>query len=259
MTDRIPKVIHYCWFGGKPLTEDAKKCIASWKKYCPGYKIIRWDEKNFDLHSNTYAREAYDSKRWAFVTDYARLYIMYHYGGIYMDTDVELIKPLDGFLVHDAFSGFESSNDIPTGIMACRKGFNLFGKMLQYYNNRHFFKEDGSIDLTTNVSIITAICEKRGLKRNNSLQTIDGFTLYPNDVFCPKNCLTGIIELTENTVAIHHFSGSWLTEGAAKLKRLRHNLCSKYGNNIGNLLYRTVFVPYRLFIHLEIRKEEKRE
>ena len=119
----IPKTIHYCWFGGNPLPKLAKKCIKSWKKYCPDFEIIEWNEANFDISSAPlYVRQAYEAKKWAFVTDYVRLYALTSYGGIYMDTDVEVIKPLDFFLNHDAFSGFESEKSIPTGIMASKKG-----------------------------------------------------------------------------------------------------------------------------------------
>ena len=117
----IPKIIHYCWFGGKPLSPMARRCIDSWKKYCPDYQIKRWDETNFDLNSCTYIREAYEAKKWAFITDYVRLCVMYNYGGIYMDTDVEVLKNLDCFLSEKAFSGFESVDRIPTGIMASEK------------------------------------------------------------------------------------------------------------------------------------------
>lgn len=259
MKNRIPKVIHYCWFGGGQMTDDAKKCIASWKKFCPDYEIIEWNEKTFDVNSNPYTREAYNEKKWAFVTDYVRLFVLYSNGGIYMDTDVELVKPIDDFLGHHAFSGFESSSDIPTGIMGCEKGFDLFGSFLEYYENRHFIKENGSYDLTTNVSIITNICELRGLKRNNTLQTIAGFVLYPSDVFCPKNCLTGRLDMTDNTVAIHHFAGSWLEDGAAKLKKLRNSLCNRFGSGIGNVLYKTIFIPYRLFVHLSVKSKKGSE
>lgn len=253
MKNNIPKKIHYCWFGGKPLPEEAKKCISSWKKYCPDYEIIEWNENNFDLESNAYVKEAYSAKKWAFVTDYVRLFAMYNYGGVYMDTDVELVGSLDDFLKHQAFSGFESSKDIPTGIMACKKGFTLFKEFLDYYKDRHFITDDGSFDLTTNVSIITNICEKYGLKRNNTLQNINGFILYPSDVFCPKNYLTGEIKRTKNTIAIHHFSGSWLDNGAIKLKKIRNGLCAKYGKKVGTLLYNTLYVPYRFYVHVKKR------
>lgn len=205
----IPKIIHYCWFGGKPLPEDAKRYIDSWRKYCPDYEIKEWNESNFDLNICNYVREAFEAKKWAFITDYVRLYAMVNEGGIYMDTDVEVIKPLDSFLYHKAFSGFEDERNIPTGIMACEKGFALFDELLHYYDNKHFIKDDGTYDLTTNVITITNICRKYGFKGNNKKQDVLGFILYPNDVFCPKSHDTGEIKLTDNTVTIHHFAGSW--------------------------------------------------
>ena len=120
----IPKIIHYCWFGGNPLPPLALKCIESWKKYCPDYEIKIWDESNFDININKYATEAYEAKKWAFVSDVARLWVLYNYGGIYMDTDLEVIKPLDEFLYHKAFSGFEDEVNIPTGIIASEKNNN---------------------------------------------------------------------------------------------------------------------------------------
>ena len=218
----IPKIIHYCWFGGKPLPELAQKCIDSWKKYCPDYDIKRWDETNFDINCCDYVREAYEAKKWAFVTDVVRLYALVNYGGIYMDTDVEVLKPLDEFLKYEAFSGFESEKDIPTGIMACEKGQELFKELLDEYKNLHFLKSDGTYDETTNVVRITDTCLKYGFVPNNQLQTVKGFSLFPRDYFCPKDHVTRITRLTENSYTIHHFDGSWKSEEeryAASLKQ----------------------------------------
>ena len=223
----IPKFIHYCWFGGNPLPEDAKKCLASWKKHCPEYEIIEWNESNFDVNSNCYIKEAYEAKKYAFVTDYVRLFVMYEYGGIYMDTDVELVKNLDDFLKNRAFSGFESSNSIPTGIMASEKHFKLFGDLLKYYENKHFLNDDGSYDTTTNTVTITQMCKKYGLVLNNKYQVIDGFALYPNDYFCPLENETGVLKKTENTVAIHWFAKTWVKDESIKLlkfTRLLHRI-----------------------------------
>ena len=139
----IPKIIHYCWFGRNPLPPLAKKCIASWKKHLPEYEIKEWNEDNFDLDMFPYDREAYDNRKFAFVTDIVRLYALYNEGGIYMDTDVEVLKSLDGFLHHTAFSGFENETDVPTGIMASEKGGLWAKENLEYYNGRHFVKSDG--------------------------------------------------------------------------------------------------------------------
>ena len=206
----IPKIIHYCWFGGAPLPKLAQKCIESWKKYCPDYEIKRWDETNFDLNYNDYVHEAYAAQKWAFVTDVVRLYALVNYGGIYMDTDVEVLKPLDEFLKYEAFSGFETDKNIPTGIMASEKDQNLFKELLDEYTDAHFLKSDGTYDKTTNVMRITNTCLKYGFVSNNSFQTVKGFTLFPKDYFCPKDLLTRQINLTENTYTIHHFDGSWV-------------------------------------------------
>ena len=201
----IPKTIHYCWFGGKPLPELALKCIESWKKFCPDYEIVRWDESNFDVDSCAYVREAYDAKKYAFVSDYARLKVLVENGGVYMDTDVEVIKPLDKFMSEQAFSGFEDESTIHTGIMACEKGFALFADLLREYDTRHFILSGGSFDLMTNVTAITNYCSLRGFIPNNTKQTINGFTLYPKDYFCPKSPLTLKIKMTENTCTYTSF------------------------------------------------------
>ena len=206
----IPKTIHYCWFGGKPLPELAVKCIESWKKFCPDYEIVRWDESNFDINACPYVREAYEAGKYAFVSDYARLKVLVENGGMYMDTDVEVLKPLDKFMNGRAFSGFETEKMISTGIMACEKGFAPFSEMLREYDTRHFSLGGGSFDLTTNVKAITDYWLRRGLVQNNTEQTINGFTIYPKDYFCPKNHITMKIEMTENTCTIHHFAATWL-------------------------------------------------
>lgn len=208
----IPKTIHYCWFGGNPLPPLAVKCIKSWEKYCPDYEIIEWNESNFDIDAAPlYVRQARDAKKWAFVTDYVRLYVLTTYGGVYMDTDVEVVKSLDPYLDHAAFSGFENEVRVPTGIMACEKEFPLFTELLLYYDTASFLKKDGSPDVTTNVDIITKILLQRGLVLNNQYQEIDGFALYPNDYFCPLSYSTGKLKKTGRTVTIHWFNGSWKT------------------------------------------------
>lgn len=220
----IPKIIHYIWFGGGSLGEKERACIESWKKNLPDYKIVRWDESNFDIKMNQYCYEAYQEKKWAFASDFARLWVLVNHGGIYMDTDVEVLKPLDRFLEHRAFSGFETPKDIPTGIMACEKGFPLFVDLLKEYNDRRFVKEDGSYDLKTNVVAITESCLKFGLKLDNSFQVIDGFALYPNDYFCPKSYQTGEVLITDRTHTIHHFNSSWQDESTREVGRIKHSI-----------------------------------
>lgn len=206
----IPKKIHYCWFGNGEKPELAIKCIESWKTHCPDYELVEWNEQSFDIDSAPlYVRQAYENKKWAFVTDYVRLYAMVNYGGVYMDTDVEVIKNIDAFLDNSAFSGFEDGVNIPTGIMASEKDFPLFKKLLDYYDDVSFVNEDGTLNTVTNVTIITGICEKNGLIKNNKFQIIDGFALYPKDYFCPIDYETGKLIKTQNTFTIHWFAGSW--------------------------------------------------
>ena len=218
----IPKKIHYCWFGKKEMPKLAKKCIASWKKHCPDYEIICWNEDNFDINSNIYVKEAYENKKFAFVTDFVRLFVLYEYGGIYMDTDVEVIKNIDEFLGNNAFSGFESENTVPTGIMASEPKLEIYKELLDYYNDRHFVQENGEFDLTSNVTTITEIFTKKGLKKNNTLQTIEGFTFYPKEFFCPIDYSTKNMNKTDKTYTIHWFAGSWVPK-KEKVKIFMYN------------------------------------
>lgn len=214
----IPKIIHYCWFGRGEMPELAKKCIASWKEYLPDYEIKEWNEDNFELSLFPYTQQAYENRKYAFVTDVVRLYALYNVGGIYMDTDVEVLSPLDDFLNNIAFSGYEDDKNIPTGIMAAEKGSKWAKDNLDYYNNRNFIV-NGQMDLTTNITTITNNLLKLGLRCDNTFQDFEGyFTIYPKDYFCPKSYQDGKIYLTENTHTIHHFAGSW-QDNSTKLKR----------------------------------------
>lgn len=208
----IPKVIHYVWVGGNPLTPLAERCIESWKKYCPDYEIKRWDETNFDINSNRYCKEAYESKKWAFVSDYIRVKVLYEYGGIYMDTDVEVTKPLDKFLENSAFVGFENDEFIQTGIIGVEKGCKWIESIIKDYDNRTFIKKNGQYDLTTNVIAITDVTLRMypNLIMNGKLKSLGDLTIYPKDYFCPIDSATKEMNLTSNTHTIHHFCGSWM-------------------------------------------------
>ncbi len=207
----IPKVIHYCWFGKNPLPKMAQRCIKSWKKYCPDYEIIEWNEDNFDINCCAYVKEAYEAKKWAFVSDFARFYILYNYGGVYFDVDVELIKSIDDLRMNGAFMGCENAGIVAPGLgLAVGAKNELFNELLNGYYNRNFKNEDGSYNLTTVVEYTTETLNKYGLKACDNLQKIKEIFIYPKEYLCPKDAHTREVCITSNTVSIHHYDGSWL-------------------------------------------------
>lgn len=207
----IPKKIHYCWFGGNPLSEEAKRYIDTWRNYCSDYEIIEWNENNFDVTENDYCREAYEAKKWAFVTDYVRLKVLYIHGGIYMDTDVEIVKTYNNLLNDRMFLCFEDDNHASIGTIGSEAGHPFLKAMLGLYMSRHFLI-NGSTDLTPNVIIATnLLATKYNLKLNGSFQILrDGISVYPMEYFIAKNYKTGDLQITEYTYAIHHYTASWL-------------------------------------------------
>ncbi len=209
----IPKVIHYCWFGRGQMPELALKCIESWHKYLPGYTLKLWNEDSFDINTVPYVKEAYEARKFAFVTDYIRLYALYHEGGIYMDTDVEVLKPLDDLLDLPAFSGYESNkfSNFPTGLMASAAGGVWVKEQLDYYTDRHFLLPDGSLDMTTNTVTISRIMKENGFELTGEYQVYkNDMHCFPSDYFCPMTS-TRVLKLTKNSYCIHHFAGSWHT------------------------------------------------
>lgn len=213
----IPKVIHYCWFGGKPLTPLAKKCIESWKKYCPDYKIVRWDESNFDINNDSpYFKESYERKKWGFTADFPRFWIIYNYGGIYLDTDVELIKPLDSLLYYGSFFGFESvdidghTHNIATGLgFGAFKGNDLVKNLMDLYKTIHFVKSDSQIDYTPSPALNRPIFVNYGVKCNGETQIINNNIFLSSEYLCPKTWYNDECNITPNTISIHHFAKSW--------------------------------------------------
>ena len=220
----IPKVIHYCWFGKGKMPPLAEKCIKSWKKYCPSYKIVCWNEENFDITENRYAKEAYDAGKWAFVSDYVRLKVLYSEGGIYLDTDVELIKPLDDLIKENGYMGFDDNGIISTGLgFACEKGNELIGRLLADYNDISFILPDGSYDITPCPDRNTKTMVELGLDTDIKDQIFMGIHLLPEDYLCPMKYYTGKKIITKNTYSIHHFCASWTSKTAKRtlfVKRL---------------------------------------
>lgn len=207
----IPKTIHYCWFGGKEKPNIVKRCMESWKEHLPDYQIVEWNETNFDININTYVKEAYTSGKYAFVSDYVRVHALYHYGGIYLDTDVEVLKSFNDLLHHPSFWGFEQENYIATSTIGAQKGNVLIKQFLESYKDKKFLKEDGTINSLTNVAIITKLLEFLGLKTNGQYQKIEGVgVFYPQTYFSPYDYINCQKLLTEQSYTMHHFYKSWL-------------------------------------------------
>lgn len=222
----IPHTIHYCWFGGKPLPDDAQKCIASWRKFFPGWEIVEWNESNYDVRKIAYTAQAYEAGKYAFVSDYARFDVLYEHGGVYFDTDVEVIKPFDDILAEGAFMGCESDGRAaqdscePSASKACTNpglgiaaapGLRLYEEILDFYKTQQFVMADGTFNQETVVSKVTSILVRNGLKDVAGIQKICDITIYPSEYFNPLDSLTGKLDITENTHSIHWYTMSWFS------------------------------------------------
>lgn len=251
----IPKVIHYCWFGRNPLPSLAKKCIESWKKYLPDYEIKEWNEDNFDVNIIPYTQEAYQAKKYAFVSDYARFWILYKYGGLYFDTDVEVIKPMDDIIARGPFMGCENdANDtsiasVVSGLglgvnpglgLGVNSGLGLYKEIIDMYAILHFVNKDGTHNQKTIVQYTTEILCKHGLKEVNEIQECAGVWIYPKEYFCPLD-QTLTLHITSNTRSIHHYDSSWLSPRKRIIKKIKRFLGYSFSSKL-----RSFFV----FLHL---------
>ncbi len=209
---QIPKVIHYCWFGGGQIPDQYRVWMDSWKKYCPDYEIIEWNEKNYDVKKNKYLCQAYERKKWAFVSDYARIDIIYEYGGVYLDTDVELIKNIDVLLMNDAFCGFESDQYVAYGLgFGARRHYQILDEIKKYYDDTSFISEDGTLNQVNCPMIQTKVMKKHGLKCNGEFQVVEGMTVYPPLILAGMSPYSfRILRDLSHTYSIHHYSGSWV-------------------------------------------------
>ena len=290
----IPKIIHYCWFGGNPLPESAKKCIASWRKFLPDYEIWQWSEEElvssnpndfrtlgvrrgarastndnqnslspalpnregdnkregeklydkilpFDVNSIPYTQQAYEAKKYAFVSDYARFWILYKYGGLYFDTDVEVIKPLDDIIERGPFMGIEvrakegEYPEVAPGLgLGVTPGHELYKVLLDKYATLRFLNEDGTLNQKTIVKYNTEVLQEQGLLPSNDLQEVAGVWIYPADYFNPLDSLTGKLKLTDNTRSIHWYMNSWSDSSAIRqwLSRMSHRIFGTKLNQI---------------------------
>ena len=213
----IPKKIHYCWFGKNLIPDKNKKWMESWKKYCPDYEIIEWNESNYDIGKNLYMQQAYEKKKWGFVPDYARLDIIYHYGGIYLDTDVELVGNLDELLYQKGFAGFEKETHVALGLgFGAVKGLPIIKEMMEQYNSYKFINEDGSLNMIAAPELQTRYLKTKGLIANGEYQILNDLTIFPSKMFGGKDMYTRKINLASYTKSIHHYDASWVDEDARK-------------------------------------------
>jgi len=225
LEQQIPKVIHYCWFGKNSLPERYKEWIKSWKKYCPDYEIVEWNEGNYDITKNEYMRQAYESKKWGFVPDYARLDIIYEHGGIYLDTDVELIRNLDDFLYQEGFCGFQYDLMINFGLgFGAIKKLPIIKELRDQYEHLIFKNDDGKLNITVSPEYQTSFLVNRGLKLNGEFQKIEKLRIYPVTFFCGIMGSGKKTIITENTFSLHHFDGSWVESEEKEKKEMIRTL-----------------------------------
>lgn len=235
--NKIPKKIHYCWFGKGEKPIIVTKCINSWKEKLKNYEIIEWNEENFDINKNKFVKEAYEAKKYAFVSDYVRVYVLYNYGGFYLDTDTEIFKSLDFFINEESVWGYEEKKYIATSLIGSKIRNKIIKIFLDSYDGKSFINSDGSYNMETNVAIITNILKKYGLSGNGEYQKIKGIgTFYPQEYFSPYDYINCIEKKTKNTYAMHHFHKSWLPFRAKINSKIKFKLVRIIGiNNLEKL------------------------
>ena len=216
----IPKVIHYCWFGRNPIPAEYQKYIESWRKYLPDFEVKEWNEDNFDINCIPFIQEAYEVKKFAYVSDYARLKVLYENGGVYFDTDVEVIRPIDDLMERGPWMGIEKHTSTPNNADQVNVGLgfaveprnSIIKEVMEFYENTHYIFPDGHMEQIPIVPVVTDVLRKHGMPTHVDKPTdVAGITIYPWDYFCPQEFLSSKIESTPNTYTIHHYSATWMS------------------------------------------------
>lgn len=220
----IPKIIHYCWFGRGEKPTKVQKCIESWKKFCPDYEIIEWNEDNFDIHKNGYTEYCYQNKKYAFLSDYVRLLVVEEYGGVYFDTDVEVVRPIDELLSHQAFFGFENEQFVASGLGFGAEAHAPTIKAMVHEYDPLLSGENGvqGCPLLNTQALIPF-----GLQQNGTKQEVAGAVIYPTEYFNPYDSATGRLNKTDNTYTIHWYSAFWQSNKSrvmVKITRVFHRV-----------------------------------
>lgn len=239
----IPKIIHYFWFGGNQKPDIVLKCIASWKKFMPDWEVKEWNETNYNVQKSLYMRQAYAQKMWAFVSDYARFDILYQYGGIYLDTDVEMLKAIpEKILNRGAFTGMESTGYVSPGlIFGCPPSYWITKRMLEHYKEIKF-DGSGSKPPTTVNKYITSILISEGFVINNVYQEINGLAIYPSCYFCGYDLDIHEKAITRETILLHHYAGSWMK------KNIRNYIKVVVKKTLGVRIYKKIIICKRRIV-----------
>ncbi len=253
MLDRnvIPKIIHFCWLSGEPYPEKVARCIDSWKRILPEYEIILWNKDNFTITSVPWVKNACFAKKYAFAADYIRFYVLYNFGGIYLDSDVEVLKSFDEFLTNDYFFGFEYSGQVEAAVVGAKKGLDWIKESIEWYNTHDFYDF-----ISNNKQIVCPTIMRYGFEKINRVQLVDvcekqyikNGVVLPFDYFSPKNGFNGEIILSPNTHTIHHFNAGWISSVnvSLKIKRFIHLALIKV---LGRKLYIKIIYSVRKILH----------
>ena len=234
MVKKINQTVHFCWFGRGDKPKLIKKCMKTWSRICPNFEIVEWNEDNFDINICPYVKQAYEAKKYAFVSDYARFYVLNKYGGVYLDTDVELIKDITP-LLNGNFTGFEKADSVATGlIMACEKDDELCQAMLAEYDNDKFLNDDGTMNLRTVCDRVTDWFAERGLKLDGSTQNVAGYTVYAPEYFNPTDMQTGRVNITANTYSIHRYAASWCSKSSKFRGKVYRMIARVFGKDFAD-------------------------